>query len=141
MATLNAIHDTGPDIEPVLIHTQDELTGFVDRVRADSAEHDHPPVVEFTLAQDPWGSPVLYAGIGRDRGFVQYLPPGGTARATQGDPQATGMAVYDLQGQEHLVPAAQQVPLATVQALLAAYLAGHGVLPADQPELHPLDPS
>ncbi|MFC6094955.1 Imm1 family immunity protein [Saccharothrix lopnurensis] len=139
MATLRAIYDPESGNNPVRIDTQDELDEFVDRVHAYGADHDHPPVVEFTVEHDPWTSPVLYAGIGRDHGFVQELPPGGVARATAGNPQATGTATYDLQGHEHPVPTEQEVPLSTIRVALSAYLAGNGVIPSDQPELRPLD--
>ena len=103
-------------------------------MRAYSTGYPCPAVVEITLAEDPWGSPRLYAGIGEDRGRVQELPPGGRVRATAGDPDAGGVVICDLRGDEPEVPAEQEVDLPAVRVVLASHLASGGRIPPDQAE-------
>lgn len=87
-----------------------------------------------TLADDPYGFPNLYTGIGTEPGFVHeyWNPP----RSTVGDQNAPGNVLYDLQGNGTEIPAHQEVPLFTVRAVLAAYLDHGGLIPEDFPDLH-----
>ena len=135
MATLKAIYDHESGQAPIQVRTQGELEALIERVRAYSTGCPCPAVVEITVMEDPWGFPRLYAGIGEDRGYVQELPPGGQARATVGDHEATGVVIYDLQGHELEVPANQEVSLSVVRAALSAYLTCDGTIPANQPGL------
>ena len=137
MATLKAIYDRETGLNPIAVRTQDDLEALIDRVRSYSTGYPCPAIVELTIEDDPWGRARIYAGIGDDRGFVQELwnPP----RATLGDPDAAGVVVYDLQAHDTEIPACQEVPMATVRTVLAAYLKYDGTIPHDFAELHPAD--
>ncbi|AXX28683.1 hypothetical protein KCV87_13640 [Actinosynnema pretiosum subsp. pretiosum] len=134
MVTLQAIFDRATAERPFLIRTQSDLDELVERVRAASADHPCPSIVEITNADDPYRSPVLNAGIGADRGFVHenWRPE----RATRGAPGATGSVAYDVQGNTADVPADREVPLDVVRAVLADHLAHDGRIPADHPLLN-----
>ncbi|MEU4802539.1 Imm1 family immunity protein [Actinosynnema sp. NPDC023587] len=134
MVTLQAIYDQSTAENPFLIRTQEDMDELVERVRTASAGHPCPTIVEITNAENPFRSPVVNAGIGADRGFVHenWHPQ----RATQGDPDATGVVVYDVQGNAADIPAIREVPLHVVREVLAAHLAGNGQAPEDSPDLH-----
>lgn len=134
MATLKAIYDRESGQNPISVETQAHLDALIERVRSYSIGYPCPAIVELTVLDDPWGRARLYAGIGDDRGFVQELwnPP----RATLGNPDATGVVVYDLQANGTEIPACQEVPLATVRSVLAAYLTHGGTIPESFAELH-----
>ncbi|WP_434438779.1 Imm1 family immunity protein [Lentzea sp. E54] len=140
MATLEIWYDQKPDNDygpgdpAITVTTQDELSAFIDRVRAQSAVQPCPSLVEISIAEDFYGFPTINAGIGPDRGYVR-VSGADELRATQGDPEATGELVYDFQGHETLVPASYEVPLDTVSTVLAAYLDHGGRIPADFPHL------
>ncbi len=137
MATLKAIYDRETGDSPVLIRTQDELSALVDRVSTYSAGNPCASIVEISVADDPYGFPTMYAGIGRTAGYVhEYWDP---ARATIGERDATGNALFDLQGNGQEIPVYQLVPLTIVRAVLAAYLEHGGLIPEDFPELHRVD--
>lgn len=91
-----------------------------------------------SIADDPYAFPIVEAGIGAERGFVR-VNGADALRTTQGDRDAAGTVRYDLQGQETLIPARTEVPLATVRAVLGAYLEHGGLIPDDFPDLHPGD--
>ncbi|GAA2664775.1 MULTISPECIES: Imm1 family immunity protein [Actinosynnema] len=129
---LTAIYDRETGRSPVEIRTRAELDALVDRVRGLHVGSS-PVVVEFSVTGDEWSYPILYAGIGRERGFVQEH--GHPVRATLGDPTAKGEVVYDLTTHATSVPADQEVPLEAVREVLAAYLAGGGVIPPDHPRM------
>lgn len=137
MATLKAIYDRETGDSPVVIRTHEELSSLVDKVSAYSSDHPCASIVEISVADDPYGFPNLYAGIGPTSGFVQeyWDPP----RATIGNRDASGVVVFDLQGNGTEIPAFQEVPLATVRAVLAAYLEHGGSIPADFAGLHLVD--
>ncbi|MFF5094311.1 Imm1 family immunity protein [Actinosynnema sp. NPDC000082] len=129
--TLHAIFDRETGDAPIVIRTQEDMSALVERVRAESASVPCPSIVEITDAEDPWCRPFAYAGIGVDRGFVQVHadPP----LTTIGDPSATGVVVYDLQGEGTDIPADQEVPISAVRAVLSAYLAHDAALPEGFP--------
>lgn len=140
MATLEIWYDQKPDNDygpgdaAILVTTHEELTAFIDRVSERSAAQPCPSLVEVSIAEDPYGFPTVYAGIGSDRGYVR-ISGADDLRATQGDLSATGDLVYDFQGHETLVPANFEVPLDTVRFVLAAYFDHGGLVPADFPHL------
>ncbi|ACU40176.1 hypothetical protein KCV87_24090 [Actinosynnema pretiosum subsp. pretiosum] len=128
---LTAIYDLATGRSPVEVRTRAELDELVERVRA--LHVGSPVVVEFSVTGEEWSYPILYAGIGRERGFVQEH--GHPVRATLGDPRAKGEVVYALATHATSVPADQEVPLEAVREILAAYLAGGGVIPPDHPRM------
>ncbi|MCR3746114.1 Imm1 family immunity protein [Lentzea californiensis] len=140
MATLEIWYDQKPDNDfgagdpSILVTTHEELAAFIDRVSERSAAQPCPSLVEVSIAEDPYGFPTVYAGIGSDQGYVR-ISGVDDLRATQGDLDATGDLVYDFQGHETLVPASYEVPLDTVRSVLAAYLDHGGLIPADFPHL------
>ena len=123
---------------PIIASTSDELTAAIDRISTESAQQPYAPVVEITVADDPFSHPLVYAGLGRERGFVQ-INGFDAVRATLGNPDATGEVVYDYQSHETKVPARQEVPLSIVRAVLVAYLTHDGAIPDDFPELQAAD--
>jgi hypothetical protein len=118
-----------------MIHTFEQLSSLVDRVSAYSANHPCASIAEIAVADDPYGFPHLFVGIGQDFGFVQeYWNPG---RSTVGDTDAPGKVEFDFAGNTQEIPARQVVPLDTVRAVLGAYLAHGGSIPDGFPWLHP----
>jgi len=131
-------NDYGPGDPAITVATQAELTAFIDRVSAQSAEQPCPSVVEVSIAEDPFAFPTVNAGIGADRGYVR-VSGADELLVTQGEYDTTGTIVYDFQGHETLIPASHEVPLATVRTVLAAYLTHGGLIPEGFAELHPAD--
>lgn len=144
MATLKVWFDQEPDNDlgtgdpAVLVSTAEELSVFIDRVSTLATGQSCPSVIEVSVADDPYAFPIVEAGIGAERGFVR-VNGADALRITQGDPDAAGTVRYDLQGQETLISAKTEVPLATVRTVLTAYLEHDGVIPDDFPDLHPAD--
>ncbi|CCH29313.1 Imm1 family immunity protein [Actinosynnema sp. NPDC047251] len=134
MATLSAIFDHETGSTPLEITTHAELAELVDRVTRLTGG-PVPSIAEITVAEDPYGLPMLYVGIGEDRGFVQEL--GNPPRATVGDPDATGDILFDYMANTQEVPAWQVVPRETVITVLTAYLDHDGLIPPDHPHLRP----
>ena len=133
MATLKAVYDQETGAVPLLIRSHDELSSLVDKISAYSANNPCASIVEFANADDPYGFPHLYVGIGKNTGFVQeYWNP---ARSTVGDASATGKIAPNTQE----ILASQVVSLNTVRTVLAAYLTHGGIIPEDFAELHPVD--
>jgi hypothetical protein len=116
VATLKAIYDHETGDAPILIRTHEELSALVDRVSAFSSAHPSPSIVEIYVADDPYGFPNLYAGIGVESGFVhEYWDP---PRSTVGDQNAPRNVLYDLQGNGIRTepPAARRFPGAAAPA-------------------------
>ncbi|GAA3876829.1 hypothetical protein GCM10022243_47110 [Saccharothrix violaceirubra] len=134
MVTLSAVFDRESAVDPILVRTQDELGALIERVRTAATGLPCPPIVTIGEADDPWGSPILEAGIGEDRGFVRET--WNPMRVTRGDLSATGVLVYDFQAHPADIPADQAVSLDVVREVLAAYLAHDTRIPADFPHLH-----
>lgn len=121
---------------PVVVRTQQELTALIDRISAASAGQQVSSMVELSRVDGPWGFQIVTAGIGPHRGFVQVS--GEPAyRTTVGDGDARGEVVYDYMANVTEIPAQEEVPLATVRVVLAAYLDHCGVIPEDHPDLYP----
>lgn len=135
MATLKAVYDHETGASPLLIRTHEELSSLVDALSAYSANHPCASIAEVAIADDPYGFPHLYVGIGKDFGFVQeYWNP---ARSTMSKGSATGKIEFDFAGNTQDIPASQVVPLATVREVLAAYFEHGGLIPEDFAALHP----
>lgn len=144
MAALEVYYDQEPENDfgsgdpAIIVKTDAELTELVDRVSARSAHQPCPSIITAYVADDPYGFPSLRAGIGAELGYVQVNSRTGT-RVTLGNAAATGERVYDFQGHGEEVPLRQEVPLATVRAVLAAYLEHCGLIPDDFAALHPVE--
>lgn len=124
--------------ETFIVETQEELTSVIDQVSAASADQPCSSLVEITVADDPFGFPSVYAGLGASRGFVQVSGPD-SYRVTIGDPDVSGDVIYDYQDHGTEIPAREEVPLSTVRTVLAAYLTHGGLIPEEFAELYPVD--
>ncbi|AXX27468.1 hypothetical protein APASM_0103 [Actinosynnema pretiosum subsp. pretiosum] len=121
--------------KPILAASVAELDAAIDLISGDSARQECPSMVEITIEEDPYGHAYIDAGIGVEQGFVHLNGPD-TYRTTVGDPNAAGTVLYDYCGNGEDVPAREEVPLATVHAVLAAFLTHDGLIPDDHPDLH-----
>lgn len=137
MATLSATFDRETGDNPLLIRTRDDIDLLVDRLRDLAVRNPVPPLAEVVVAEDPYHAPYLYVGIGDDAGWVRE--PGDPDRWTAGPSTAAGTVVYDYMGNGEDIPARHVVPLATVRAVLTAYLDHDGFVPDDDPHLRPAD--
>jgi hypothetical protein len=136
VATLSAIFDHETGSTPLVVATHEELTALVDRLTRLTGG-PIPSIAEITVAEDPYGHPALYVGLDKDHGFVQEL--GNPPRATLGDPDVTGDTLFDYVAHTQEIPKSQVVPRDVVIDVLTAYLDHSGVIPADNPHLHPIE--
>ncbi|MEU4804253.1 Imm1 family immunity protein [Actinosynnema sp. NPDC023587] len=133
MATLSATYDRATGDNPMPIATHDDIDTFLTRLGALAATGPVPPLAEVVVAEDPYGPPYLYVGVGIDVGWVRE--PGEPDRWTIGSPDDTGTVLYDYVGHGEDIPAKHLVPLDTVRAVLIAYLTHSGNVPSDDPHL------
>lgn len=144
MAALEIWYDQEPENDfsagdpAIIVRTLAELAELVDKVSAASAHQPCPSIITAYVADDPYGFPSVRAGIGAERGYVQVSGRDGR-RATLGEASETGERVYDFQGHGEEVPVRQEVPLATVREVLAAYFEHGGLIPENFAILHPVD--
>ncbi|GAA1314564.1 Imm1 family immunity protein [Saccharothrix xinjiangensis] len=136
MATLNVTYDRITGEHPFTIDTHQDVDVLLDRLRALADVGPVPPLAEVVVAEDPFGTPFLYVGIGKDSGWVRE--PGEPDRWTHGEPDATGTMLYDYVGHGEDIPTRHIVPLNTVRAVLTTYLDHNGTVPNDDPHLHPV---
>lgn len=144
MAALEVWYDQKPDDDfsagdpAIIIHAHDELIALLNRVSEQSGRQPCPSIITVYVADDPYRYPSIRAGVGAERGYVHINSKTGR-RTTLGDTETPDHRVYDFQGHGEDVPVRYEVPLATVLAVLAAYLDHSGLIPDDFPGLHPID--
>lgn len=138
MVTLRAVFDYETGRSPLVVSTHDELSELVTRVIALSEGETVASIVELGVNdENPYAFPALQAGIGAESGFVYEL--WNPSRATVGEPDAVGTVLFDYAAHPQEIPACHIVPLATVRAVLKAYLEHDGFIPENFPDLQPVE--
>lgn len=123
---LEVWHNQRPDSDEaagdaaIVIETPGQLDAFIDQVQVDTRNLAVPSAVEISIKGEPMRG-VLYAGLGQERGFVQFLLP--EALQTVGDAGREGTAAYDYMRHPHEVPASIEVPIEQVRAILHEFAA------------------
>jgi len=134
VVTLRAVFDYETGRSPLLVSTQDELAELIARVITLSEGETVPSIVELGVNDDnPYAFPTLQAGIGAEFGFVYEL--WSPSRATSSEQDTSGTVLFDYATHPQEIPAQHIVPLATVRAVLAAYLDHDGFIPDSFPDL------
>lgn len=122
--------DVGAEDGPVTVRTTAELDAFVDRLLRQTAEYAVPPMIQAAVAGHPQRG-VLEVGIGRSRGFLNYL--GADGAITHGDRDRAGPATYDYMGTATEVDASAEIPVDRVRQGLREYLELDGAKPSPPP--------
>ncbi len=122
MATLEVWYNQRPGDDfaagdpAVLVTAAEELDALMDRAVAENAPGPVWPVLEISLADDPYALTVE-AGLGVERGFLHFTSATEDTWS-QGNLAAAGEVTYQFCGQVREVPASVEVPVAQVRHAL-----------------------
>ncbi|CRK60306.1 hypothetical protein [Alloactinosynnema sp. L-07] len=112
-------NDFGPGDPPVIIRTEAELHGFIDRVLDETSTHEAPAMIQAVNADDPQ-SAVLQVGLGQSLGFIGYGAADGGWTQGKGSPDVRVEYIY--MGNLSEVRASVEVPIEVVRQGLVEFL-------------------
>lgn len=95
-------NDFGEGDPAIVVETPEQMEAFIERVRTETTEATVPPMVEISVRDDPMQG-ALYAGIGQEVGWVQFLLP--EPVHTVCDANSAGTVTYDYMRHPHKVAA------------------------------------
>jgi hypothetical protein len=128
VVALEAWYDVDDD-EPTLINVSADADALLDRMAADAASFDVPPLTELSR-QDADGWAVAYFGVNAktDQGIVTHSDPGGSVISV-GSGGRTGTVTYDYMGHVRELPANAEISLTDVRRAMHEFVTTNGGRP------------
>lgn len=125
---LEAWYDVDDD-EPTMINLIADADALLDRMAADAASFDVPPLAELSR-QDAHGWAVAYFGVNAktDQGIVTHSDPSGSVISVN-SMGPTGTVTYDYMGHLRELPANAEIPLADVRQAIHEFVTTNGARP------------
>jgi hypothetical protein len=117
------------DEEPITVRTVDDVDTLFDRMVADAADFDVPPLSELSR-HDADGWVVAYVGVNpkHDRGIVTHSDATGSVISFSGLGSA-GSVTYDYMGSLRELPASAEIPLDEVRQAMREFVTTNGTRP------------
>lgn len=124
---LRAWYDPDNDDEPIIVGTTADVDTFLDRLQADRAAMQVPPLMQLSR-RDAEGWAVLHIGVNTDRGVLAHTDATGSFVTTNGT--ATDQPLtYDYMGHVREVPGNAEVPLDDVRRAVHEFVITNGARP------------
>ena len=124
---LRAWYDPDNDDEPIIVGTTDDLDAFLDRLVADGASVEVPPLMQLSR-RDSEGWAVLHIGVNGDRGVLTHTDATGSYTTTNGaEPGAS--ITYDYMCHIREVPDNAEIPLPDVRKAAHEFVTTNGARP------------
>ena len=124
---LRAWYDPDNDDEPITVGTIGDADAFLDRLNADRAAMQVPPLMQLSR-RDTEGWAVLHIGVNADRGVLTHTDAAGSFVTTNGTTAGQPLT-YDYMGHVREVPGNAEVPLADVRRAVHEFVSTNGARP------------
>lgn len=111
-----------PDDDPISIRTTADADALLDRMAADGAGFEVPPLAELSRHdEDGWAVSYIGVNVKSGRGIMTYSDPNGSATTSNGS--HTGDTVtYDYMAHTRELPASAEIPLDDVRKAVREFV-------------------